>query len=265
MASGLVSLDKGLDILCVFSTEQRKLSALEISKQLHIPLSTTYKYLDLLLKKKFLEKNPHSRRFSLGLIVFKLGSIVFNNAKLIDIAISHMKSLSKFTEETVFLTTIKGWEAVCVETVETNRLIKLTMEPGATLPMHAGAPSKILLAYQDSTFVNDLIRNSGLPKLTENTITDPSQLKNELQRIRKNGFAFSDSEVDAMAIGIAGPILDHNGKLVAGITVAGPSERIRKRNLAELINSVKDSAQNISYALGFGKPLENRSDRDETP
>lgn len=245
------SLEKAIDILNYFYSENRALSAQEMSSQLSIPLSTTYKYLDVLLKRGFLSKNPDTKKFFLGLTIFKMGNLVAAKIKPIDVAQRHMKDLANLSGETVTLTIISGWESLCVEKIESSRRIKLSVAMGDTLPLHAGASSKVLLAFQDNAFLDAMIRNVGLTKLTENTVTDPDRLKNELKLIRSQGFAYSDSEVDYGARAAAAPVLDSKGRLPAGIAVAGPRDRINDEKAQNLIQSVIESAAKISSDLGY--------------
>jgi len=245
------SLEKAIDILNYFYCENHELSAQEISRQLCIPLSTTYKYLDVLLKKGFLSKNPVTKKIFLGLTIFKMGNLVAAKIKPIDVALPYMNDLATSSEETVMLTMVNGWEALCVEKIESPRRIKLSVATGDTLPLHAGGSSKILLAYQDEAFVTALIKNVGLVALTENTITDPAHLKNELKLIRERGYAYSESEVDQGATSAAAAVFDAKGRLVAGISVAGPAERINAETAQNLIQLVKENAGKISSDLGY--------------
>ncbi len=245
------SLEKAIDILNFFCFENRVLSAQEISSQLSIPLSTTYKYLDVLLKRGFLSKNPDTKKFFLGLTIFKMGNLVAAQIKPIDIAQRHMKDLANLSGETVTLTIINCWESLCVEKIESPRRIKLSVAMGDTLPLHAGASSKVLLAYQETSFVDAMIDNVGLAALTENTVTDPDRLEKELKLIRSQGFAYSDSEVDYGARAAAAPVFDSKGRLVAGIAVAGPRDRINDKTAQNLIQSVIESAGKISSDLGY--------------
>jgi DNA-binding IclR family transcriptional regulator len=150
---------------------------------------------------------------------------------------------------------IHGWESLCVEKIESPRRIKLSVAMGDTLPLHAGGSSKILLAYQDESFVDAMIKNVGLVALTENTITDPVRLKNELKLIRSRGFAYSDSEVDYGARAAAAPVFDSKGGLVAGISVAGPRDRINDEMIKQLTEMVTECGRKISYDLGYRTDL----------
>jgi len=244
------SLDKGLDILCCFDFEKKAQSAQSISERLNIPLSTTYRYLMTLGKRGFLVRDSGTKAFKIGFMLFKLGNIVSSQMKLVDIVLPHMKSLSSDSGETVLLTVINGREAMCLEKVETNKMIKLSLERGLCLPLHAGASSKILLAYQKESFINSMLKNTALARFTKNTITDATLLKKELKRIRKQGFAFSDQEADLGAKAIGAPIFNHKGELVAGLSIAGPKERITNKNIPKLIRLVQGAAEKASHDLG---------------
>jgi DNA-binding IclR family transcriptional regulator len=165
-----------------------------------------------------------------------------------------MKSLASLSGETVLLTVISGWEVICIEKVEATRLIKLSLERGSSLPLHAGASSKILLAYQENSFIDSMFKKTQLTKFTDNTITDPARLKRELKAIVKQGFSFSDQEVDLGARAIGAPLFDHKGKVVGGLTVAGPRERISDREKERLIRLVKETAKRASHDLGYTEP-----------
>jgi IclR family KDG regulon transcriptional repressor len=251
MGQSITSLQKGLDILRLFDFDSETFSAQAISGRLSIPLSTTYRYLETLREKGFLVRNQETKAYELGFMLFKLGDIVSSRMRLAEIVQPHMKSLSSLSGETVLLTVISGWEVVCIEKVETNRRIKLSLERGSSLPLHAGASSKILLAFEEEQFVDALLKRGPLTKFTRSTITDPRRLRKELRTIRKQRFSVSDQEVDRGAIAIGAPLMDHRGKAVGGLTVAGPRERINGKKKEELIEMVIEFAQKASHDLGY--------------
>jgi len=259
MARPFASLKKAIDILSLFDSEHQGFSAHEISKKSDMPLSTTYKYLDIFLKNGFLSKNVRTKKIFLGLTIFKMGLLAAEQISFVDVSVPFMDSLSKRSRETVILTVINGMEALCVDAIESPRMLRLTVKKGGTLPLHAGASQKILLAYQDKSFIDAVIERKGLVRINENTITDPEQLRSELELIRNKGFTESDLEVDSGAGAVAAPIFDHTGRLVAGLTIAGPAERILGENRQKLIDMVTDSARRISFELGHVKGPEKHS------
>ena len=249
--SPYTSIEKILDILKGFSQKHKELAADEISRRYQIPLSSTYKYLDILLKKGFVAKNDETKKFGIGLTLFKLGNLFHTNIRLTEIALPYMKSLSELSDETVILTVIHGWESMCIEKVETTKRLRFSVTRGATLPLHAGASSKILLAYQEETFVHAFVKTAELKALTKNTITDRDLIKKEIRAIRKQGVAMSDGEADLVAIAIAAPVFNHQGKILAGLSIVAPRERISPKNASEIIKMVKDAAKRISLDIGY--------------
>lgn len=252
----LGSLQKGLDVLCCFDFTRPCLSAQEISERLNLPLSTTYKYLKSLHEKGFLVRNQETRNYELGLMLFRLGNVAASRMKPVTIALPHMKALSAGSGETVLLTVMSGREVVCVERVETNGRIRLSLERGSSLPLHAGASSKILLAYQQESFVDAFLReHPSLVKFTERTLIDPVLLKQE-STIRGQGFAFSDQEVDVGVRALGSAVLNHRGEVVAGLSIAAPGERMNDDALPGLIRLVREAAEKVSRDMGYlhGEP-----------
>ncbi len=250
MGKPFASIEKALDILFMYTSGESEFSANEISAKLGMPLSSTYRYLEIFINKGILAKMPDTKKFSLGLSILKLGILAGEKISLIDVTHPFMVNLAEKSKETVILTMVHGLEAMCVDTIESTKLVRLSMKPGATIPLHAGSTSKILLAYQNDLIVDQVINVVGLKKINTNTITDPSILKKELQLIRTLGFAQSESEVDSDAASIAAPVFDHTNKITAGLTVAGPTDRFKTYDQQELADLVCGYARQVSIALG---------------
>ena len=130
-------------------------------------------------------------------------------------------------------------------------MIRLGFERGRRLPLHAGASSKILLAFQNDEFMSDYVEQKGMENMTKNTFSDPNSLFAEMKYIREKGYALSDSEVDDGAKAVAAPIFDHDERLAAGLTIVGPTDRILFENRDKLIGMVTEIAQRISSEIGF--------------
>ena len=245
------SLEKAIQMLSLFDSGVSELSAQEISKTLSIPQSTTYNYLKVFLQNEFLQKNEKTNKFCLGFKIFKLGIFAAENISLLKIARPHLESIAARSKETAVLTVIDGLDVLCVDTVESPRLVKLTMKKGVRLPLHAGAPSKALLAYQAPAFVNDMIKRKAFEKLNRNTITQSEDLERELASVRTQGFSTSNSEVDLGAAAISVPIFGHDGRAIASISLIGPAEAIFRDDNKILINLLREASEIISSELGY--------------
>ncbi|SDO34232.1 IclR family transcriptional regulator [Desulforhopalus singaporensis] len=251
MSKTFVSVEKALDILTTFDFEHPEISAQEISDRLSIPLSSVYKYLEILSRKGFLSKSPDSKKYILGLTIFQMLNVCIVGKKLIDIALSEMELLREETGETIYLTVPKGWEVMCLEKVDSKRLIKLSINRGETKPIYAGADGKVVLAYQDQSFIEEFCEVVTFQKFTENTPVDCDQLLEQIETIREHGFAYSDSELDEGAIAVAAPIFDHKKKLAAVLAIAGPKDRGSDAKVSRWAELVMEKSQKISRNLGF--------------
>jgi DNA-binding IclR family transcriptional regulator len=118
---------------------------------------------------------------------------------------------------------------------------------GARAPLHITAVGKIFLAHDDLGKSTDYIKRTGLPKFTENTLTDPGILTRELEKIRKQGYAFDNEEAEKGVSCIGAGIFNDEGQLVAGLSVSAPSDRLDK----SWAGQVRQAAEHISRSLGF--------------
>jgi IclR family transcriptional regulator, KDG regulon repressor len=243
---GTTSLARGLKLLECFDEEHESFKAQELGNRLELPISTVYRYLEILTEHKFLYKNPLSKQYHLGISIHRLGRLLGEESSLVRVAKPFMENLAKQSMETVFLTVLANGEAVCIKTIESRQRIRLSIEEGTHQPLHAGASSRILLAYQTEAFIKKWIAANNLPRITDATICDESEMARVLKRTRKNGYTISDSEVDEGSISIAAPILGPNGKLVAGLSVAGPQTRLNNAIIPILIKDVVKTAKDIS-------------------
>ncbi|MGD8446567.1 MAG: IclR family transcriptional regulator [Desulfobacterales bacterium] len=247
---GTTSLSRGLNLLECFGEKNDAFRAQDLASRLNLPISTVYRHLDILTQHRFLHKNPLTKQYHLGISIQRLGRLAGDESSLVQAALPFLDDLSAQSHETVFLTVLANGESVCIKKIESNRRIRLTIEEGACQSLHAGASSRILLAYQTDTFIKKWIETNGLPRFTPNTICREAALLKVLKLTRKQGYTVSDSEVDAGSIALAAPIFGTGGKLVAGISLAGPKDRLNNEVLTDLITSIVKIAGNISNELG---------------
>jgi DNA-binding IclR family transcriptional regulator len=240
--SPLKSLVKGLDILDLFQKERTMLSVPYISAALRIPRSTTYKYLAVLREHGFVDHDEQSGEYKLGLRLYELGSFVRSQVSIDKLALPYMNRLAKALGETVMLTVL-GHDAVyCMERVGYENGIRFSVERGARLPLYSGASAKVFLAFLPDDEIENVLREAELVKYTDNTVTDPEELKKNLTEIRKVGYAYSDQEIHPGARAISAPIFNPEGQVIACLAVVGPVQRMDD----EKINALK--ALVVTYA-----------------
>ncbi len=247
--SSVKTVERLVRILDSFSLERRSWSLAELSAHLQMPKSTLHRFLVGLEAHDILRRDPESKRWSLGYRLFLWGSLAAESDSLGRIARPVMRRLVEATGETVLLTVYHHREVICVERVETDRSVRLTLEVGHRNPPHAGASSKVLMAYLPSEEIEAIIAQ-GLPKVCRHTITDPQKLREELARIREQGYAESHEETDLGAWGVATPVFGPNGDVIAGIGIAGPGSRFSDALRQKYVALCREAARQISARLG---------------
>ena len=245
------SLAHGLDILFLYDTTVALLTVSEISKRLGLSQSKAYRMVRTLVQYRLLQERSGTAQYGLGLNAYRMGLLAQQNFDLPEIARPLMKDLSHLTRETVVLTAVNGTKGMVVERVESEEPIRYSLfQPGASLPLHCGASSKVLMAFLPEREWDRIVEKEGLKRYTPNTMTDVDQLKAHLREIQKRGYALSDQEVDRDVRAVGAPVLNGRGDLVAGLSIAGPAYRITKKKAGSYARLVVEYAKKISALLG---------------
>jgi IclR family KDG regulon transcriptional repressor len=254
------SLAHGLNVLLLYEASTPLFTVSEISKRLGYSQSKTYRLVRTLVQYCLLQEDHGTAKYTLGLNVLRLGLLAQQQFNIVEVALPYLKELSLLTKETVLLTAVNGTKGIVLERVESEEPVRFSIfQPGATLPLHCGASSKILMAHLPEEEWDHIIAKEGLKKYTSNTITRVKQLKIHLKEIRKRGYAFSNQEVDQDVRAVAAPIFNRQGELMAGLSVVGPVYRITKTRVNFLQKLVVQYAQEISDQLGFA--LKTKSEK----
>ena len=249
-SSSVRTVDRLVTILDCFSLERPAWSLAEICAHLGLPKSTLHRFLTSLESHGILRRDPDDKQWRLGYRLVTWGEFAAGSTGLRHVARPIMRDLATVTGETVVLTVYQGQEVVCVEKVETSHSVRLKLDVGTRHPPHAGASSKILMAYLPEDEIQAIIRDKGLPQVCANTITNPDKLVAELTRIREQGYAESLEETDPGAWGVATPIYGRNGDVMAAVGIVGPSLRFSGELARQYVALCRDAARRISILLG---------------
>ncbi|WP_123670682.1 IclR family transcriptional regulator [Actinocorallia herbida] len=242
--------DRALDVLLLFSEEQRTLSGSEVAQHLGVARSTGYRYLQSLTASGFVEEVDG--RYGLGPKILELARVARSGSGLLELARPVMSRLAERTEQTVLLTRRSGNVVVCLDAVESTRPIRISYEPGHVFALNAGAAAEVLLAWEDDATVAELLATATLERYTERSVTDPEVLAARLRRIRASGAAVSRGEVDAEVLGIAAPVFDGNGRVRAAISVAALARQHPAGSAELLEEGVRSAAKDLTLRLSLG-------------
>jgi DNA-binding IclR family transcriptional regulator len=191
-----------------------------------------------------------SRAYQLGFRFFSVGQRVVEHADVVQIALPLMDKLRDATGESVHLLVLDGDQAVCTARRESPAFIRMSADVGRRFLLHAGACPKAILAFQSSAFIQSTIAQSGLPRYTEHTVTDPADLEQHLAGIRAHGYSVSDEDIDVHAFAVAVPIYDRHGSVNAAMSIAGPATRFARDKRARALGLLVEACDRVSVALG---------------
>jgi IclR family KDG regulon transcriptional repressor len=244
----LETVDRILVLLECFTDEKPEWGVTELSEEMGLYKSVVHRMLTTLGRRGYVIQNPQTKRYALGIKLFELGMLVGRQMNLISIARPVMKKLGERTNETVLLSIVDSLSGVCIEKIESTQSIKSTSQLGKRVPLYAGAPTKLLLAYLSSEAIESVIASS-LVAYTEQTIVDPERLKNELDEIRRQGYCVTYGELDLGSAGVSFPIRNYEGKIIASLSVVGPEFRM-KDDMRTYWEHCREAAHVISRQTG---------------
>ncbi|OGB91960.1 MAG: hypothetical protein A3G35_12405 [candidate division NC10 bacterium RIFCSPLOWO2_12_FULL_66_18] len=246
----LKTLERGIDLLFLFSHNRPALSLREISVALEIPQSTAYRLLVTCRKKQVIVRDPATRKYVLDAGLLRLQAAIQANLDITKIAIPSLEDLATRSGETSQLYLLQGHQVVCAEAVTSPNMIRFMPERGRGLPLHAPAAGRAVLAFLPGEFLTRYIKHPGLRAMTPYTVTDPQALQRLLAKIRAQCFAVSFQQMYVGARGVAVPIFDHRGGVLGSLCISGPDPRFSEDAADALAPLLQKHARALSAALG---------------
>jgi IclR family acetate operon transcriptional repressor len=220
-------LERAIRVLSLFSPDKPEWATTEIGRASGLAVPTVHRILTALHRHEFVVRDETTKRFRLGPAILALGQAASASTDLHSASLPALEELAAQTGETALLTVLSEHRdrAVCLERVESSQPLRLSVQRGRDLPLHAGASQKALLAFMPDAEAEAILAGP-LEKLCDATIDDPQRLREELRAVRERGWATSFEETNVGVWGLAMTLLDKRGRAVAAIGVAGPRERL---------------------------------------
>ena len=245
----LLTIQKAGELLTLFDREHTEWGVREVATKLKMAKSSAHDLMSSLAKQGFLNKTEENR-YRLGWRLVTLSETLLATTELRKEARPVMEDLASQYEETVHLAVLDDTQAVYVDKLEGRQAVRVELTSlGARLYAHCSALGKVLLAYSPEKEVNRIIQTAGLPRFTDNTITEDETLFQELIKIRKQGFAYDLEEILPDLCCVAAPVYNHTGQVIAAISMSIPAYRFR-RSQTDFRDGVRRAAKKISKRLG---------------
>lgn len=245
------SVAKALSILNLLAKNKRSMALTEIAYELDLPKSTLHGLLSTMKDFGYIEQSIFDGKYRLGTVLFEIGNVVAERWDVRKVAAPYLSRLVNSINETVHLVILDKGEVLYIDKRESNQSLKIVSQIGARLPAHCTGVGKTLLAYLSPVEVKKIIEEKGLPKYTENTITDPIKLEKELARIRELGYGEDRGEIMNNLYCVAAPIWDYTNKVCAALSVSLPYSQVTEERRREVINCVIQTTKEISIGLGY--------------
>lgn len=240
---------KALRVFEAVALSPQPVTLSDIAELVDIDKSTTYRMLNTLMEAGYIVRDEPSKRYSLSYKLVALSRNLLAENEISRVCRQVLEELTYITHETVHLNVLDGHQTILIQKVKGTQLVNVDFQIGDRSQLHCTSIGKVLLAFQDIRFIEEMIA-AGLPQIASNTITDPSEFRTELHRIRSQGYAIDDHEfADSMRC-IAAPIFEHGSCVRMGISISGPDGRFTYEKLDELKPPLLEAAWKLSERLG---------------
>ena len=241
---------KALELLVTFSFNDRRLSLAALAARTGIPRATAFRLLSTLEGAGFVVKENGDYR--LGIKCFVLGNVAAADLDLRQVAQPHLGALRDLTGETTHIAILDHWQVVYLERVPSLKPVGfMRSRAGAILPAYCTGLGKVLLANRPEEEVSAWVATQSFKAWTPHTITARKRLIEELRATRARGYAIDEQEHELGVRCVAAPVRNHQGEVVAAISVAGPTERMPRTLVgSDTAKAVVAAAQEISLHLG---------------
>lgn len=243
----LKTLDNALDILKYFSKENPWWGVRELAREIGMSHAVVYRILATFEQHGFLVQDSLTQKYGLGFKILEYSSIIRSNLKITSVIYPLMKQMAEKSGESVALTLRDGLCGVILERVETSNPIKFVHSVGDRAPLYAGATNKVIMAYlspeEQAKIMKECFESGNKKNISQEKLTE------DLEKIRKNGWFFSQGEVTADTFGLAAPLFDDKNEIIASISVSGPEYRMPQENIEKTLAILLDGRDKIQEFL----------------
>ncbi|HEU0241311.1 MAG TPA: IclR family transcriptional regulator [Micromonosporaceae bacterium] len=242
------SLARGLSVIRAFDAEHTDLTLSEVAKITELPRAVARRFLHTLVELGYMRTD--GRRFTLRPKILELGYAYLSSMTLPEIAMPHLEQLVEKVHESSSVSVLDGDEVVYIARVPTKRIMTVAIAVGTRFPAYATSMGRVLLAGQSDQWLDGFFSSTELRVLTARTIAEPAKLRRELARVREQGWALVDQELEEGLRSLAAPIRDGDGRVIAAMNVsAHASLRTPEQLIRDLLPPLLATARQIEADL----------------
>jgi IclR family acetate operon transcriptional repressor len=213
-------------------------------------VSTVHRFLANLVTAGFLNRDGEGTHH-LGIACFSIGQAAVGQLDIRRLSLPYLRELNQQTRETIHLTVRHGLSAVYVEKLDSPEPLRIHSRIGASVPLHCTAVGKVMLAFMPQEEQDRLLPQLDVKRLTPNSVGNLQELRTELYRVRKNGYACDLEEHELHIRCVAAPIWDHTGSVQSSLSITAPTFRMPVTRLRQLAPVIQAAGLKISAELGY--------------
>ncbi len=246
--SVLQSVQNGLRILQLFTSESPVWRLTEIANKLQLNKSTVSRLVTDLVAEGFLQKEQ--KKYSLGFSLLSMSGVITSHLEIHRESKDILKKLVADLGETAHIAVLEGKEITYVHKIECRNPVRLLSSIGKKNPVSCTSAGKVLLAFKSNDMIDSLIE-AGLQQMGPNSVTDSDQLKDQLIQIKEQGYSICINEMHENVVSIAASVRDYTGDVVAAVSVVGTGERIHDQKINQFVEAIIEAAKEVSIRLGY--------------
>jgi IclR family pca regulon transcriptional regulator len=241
------SLERGLAVIRAFGEDSPRMSLSDVARASGLTRAAARRFLHTLVHLGYMHTD--GRTFALKARILELGYSYLSSFSLPDIAMPHLEQLVEAVHESSSVSVLDGDDIVYVARVPTKRIMRLTISVGTRFPAVATSMGRVLLAGRPDQWLTDFLARVDLPTFTGRSIFDAGQLHAELERIRAQGWALVDQELEEGLRAVAAPIHDGDRRVVAAINVSAHTSNRTLDEMRRLLPRLLETADAIGEDL----------------
>lgn len=251
------NLEKGLAVLEYLSLRPEGKTLQDIKLALDISQTTAYRILNTLARLDFLYYNEDTKRYKLSLKLLNLGFRSLNEHNLMETVLPRLRDLRDQVKETACFGVLGDEKGIFVEQAQGHHAFHFVLSPGKPFELHCSAPGKAIMAFLPNTVRDRYLSYMTYPRYNSRTITTKEAFLDELEKVRKQGYAMDNEEELNGVICVGAPIFNYTGYPCGAIWISGPKDRLSKDIIRTTASCILDVAGCISTELGYSR-LQNK-------
>ncbi|MBA2453206.1 MAG: IclR family transcriptional regulator [Chloroflexia bacterium] len=245
------SVVRACDVLRAFSVERPILGASEIAAQLKLNRTTVHRLLVTLESCGMVRRDPNTQKYTVGTLVLQLSNIFLHQSDVRSTGLPIITALRDATNQTAALHIREETSRITIAQAESRQDLRVTYpDLGEPIPLHLGAPGKVILANLSPAEIEHYLHVVPLIQTTSRSPANHQHLSDELDGIRAHGYAVTHQERRSGVVSIAAPIFDAIGRIVASVNISAPVQRISDEQEARFVPLVVEAGRKISRTLG---------------